>query len=221
VSADWWASALPFAPVVEQPRGDAAAYRAHVQQTRASAIYREGAWHGERVQQRAEIYDTTTYLGLEQYASATHRSKWLPADGESAANYVARLRPVIGHLEDVLPAEEYAEVVGAWNVCVEAPDTFEAFRSRLDSKQSGESVGMFGQDAKAMATELHTRDQAAHQARFGNPAQYESIAGVNIRRPDIAGVLKAEDDARSAALQARYAHNIVRPSGDGFIVTTA
>ena len=217
----WWADKVAPAAEIVELRADSVGYRDHMRQFSASSMYTEPAWYGQKPQQRAEIYDTTPAKTLEDYASVTHRSPWLPKDGESAANYAARLKPFIRALADELPAELYAEVVNAWNTCVEAPDSFEAFRNRQDRKSSGESVGIFGQDAKALATELRERDQAAYAERFGNPAEYQSIAGVNVRRPDIAGVLKAEDDARSAALQARYTHNIVRPSGDGLIVTTS
>jgi hypothetical protein len=182
--SNYWARALP-APPAPELRADAVGYREHMRQTNASAIYSTPEWYGQaRPVTRPKIYEQSAPKALGDYVSDKPRSKYLPQDGESTTTYFNRLRGIIAHLADELPADVYEAVVNAWSTCRDAVegDSHSALRKRLDARTAGENVGIFGQDAKQMATQLRERDQAAHQARFGNAPSYESVSGVNLSR---------------------------------------
>ena len=226
---NWWASKLPAAPqptAAEQiaflRSGDA--YRQHMQQTNSSGIYSEPAWYGQRPQpQQPSIYsDEPAYQGLGQYKSAKAPSKWLPQPGQSDQDYVAKMKGIVQHLGQQISGDELEAVMEAYTAAVERLEkgyTHADVRKRLDAKTTGSDVGIFGKDARQLATQVREHDQAAANALRTAPT-YQSVAG-NVPSVNIAGILAAEEQARADAVAARYAHNLARPSGDGLIVSTS
>ncbi len=118
-------------------------YQADRRQISASGIYRVPA----PANRRPSIYaDTPAYLGLGSY-TRSQQSKFLPKPGQSDQDYTSKLRPLLAHLAESLPADELALVTEAYKSAEErlqGGQTHAQLREQLDNRNSGTGVGVMG-----------------------------------------------------------------------------
>jgi hypothetical protein len=170
---------------------------------------------------RAYGGDNPGYQGLQSYASA-RPSKWLPNGVESPMNYINRVSPVIGHLEEQLDAEAFAAVVAAYQAAIEQVNGGQAshaeLRQQLDSRTSGTNVSTMP-EASQRAQILGSRGFAGEQQvqALGHLAAGTTI-GTQPRATaaDVNVILAQQAAQQQAAMQARTAQ-IRGASGNGFI----
>jgi hypothetical protein len=159
------------------------------------------------------------YQGLQSYTSA-RPSKWLPNGSESPMNYLSRMRPVIGHLEEQLGAETFAAVVAAYQQAIEQVNGGQShaeLRTALDGRTSGTNVSTMP-EASQRAQLLGNRGFAGEQQLqpFGHLAADTTI-GTQPRASaaDVNVILAQQAAQQQAAMQARTAQvRLVQRRGD-------
>jgi len=126
----------------ELPRGDGAAYRAHMHQTSSSLIYQERV-QGPQVGPR--YVDGTK--PLQDYATRPKRAGWEPQPGDSPESARRKLLAVARHL----PEEEVEARLAAID---QATQSHEGLRANLSARH--DNSGIFGSmTAQEMGSMVH------------------------------------------------------------------
>lgn len=119
-------------------------YKAERRQSSASAIYRQPASRPAPIR----LYDGTPPKTLTDYASAPRASKWdQPTLKLSDAGYTQKLRPLLRHLAEILPPEEFESIVQQFQAAearVNGGQTHADLRASLDARTSGTGVDGMG-----------------------------------------------------------------------------
>jgi hypothetical protein len=151
----------------------------------------------------------------EAVVKTAPQSPLMPKKGETAQNYKSRFEGfIVRHLE-TQPAELRAALEAAYAESAERVNaglSHEELRAQIDSRSEGTGIGLLGRDSKQLVTELAAREAATAASYRSNDYGYEAIS-TTVPRVDLFAARQAESAKQAAAVQARYAHGDLRPSG--------
>jgi hypothetical protein len=189
-------------------------YRAERRAQSGSMIYQPAPEATPKVNLYA---DSQTYQGLGGYASATPRSKFAQASGESDHAFTSRLQGIgLVHLADALDEDTLATISEQYNAAVtrlEGGETHADLRQRLASRTTGTGIGIMGGNAEQRAQAVGSRFGGRELAGEGHLSHY---AGALPGQPSLSILsrLPREDNPLIARRQETAE---LRSSGAGFL----